>query len=202
MLLHSLIPNEASLGCEQLQTDETIFVNQIRSQKPDFALLTSEYAEQPGLFAQLRRSSPTTRIMLCVLPNAPKPGVLWPLLEALDVDVVCLLSELNKCLQTVSNGHFYVSALLATHSVSTTKAPFPGWHELTQCERRVLRLLAEGKSGPQIAGILFISPKTVDNHKYKISQKLNVSAGPGSLVKFALLNREKILAAPELTYTK
>ncbi len=158
------------------------------------ALLTNEYVDRPELFVQLRQHSPATRIILCILPNAPKSGALWTLIDALDLDAICLLSELTDCLQVTKAGGTYHSSLLSKYLAYTTNEPFPGWHDLTEAERRILTLMAESKTGPQIADALHISSKTVDNHKYKISQKLNVKAGPGSLIKFALVNREKILA--------
>jgi DNA-binding NarL/FixJ family response regulator len=47
---------------------------------------------------------------------------------------------------------------------------------LSKRERELLPLLADGKSVQEIADKLFISPKTVESHKYNIMEKLNVSS--------------------------
>ncbi len=57
--------------------------------------------------------------------------------------------------------------------------------KLTKAERRVLSKISEGFTTPQIAEKLFLSTKTVENHRMNISRKLCLS-GPNSLISFAL----------------
>lgn len=56
---------------------------------------------------------------------------------------------------------------------------------LTKAERKVFYKIAEGLTTPQIAEKLFLSQKTIENHRVNISRKLNLS-GPNSLISFAL----------------
>jgi DNA-binding CsgD family transcriptional regulator len=56
---------------------------------------------------------------------------------------------------------------------------------LTQRERDVLRLVAQGYSAPEIGEQLFISPKTVDTYKQRIQEKLGI-AHRSDYVQFAL----------------
>ncbi|HLP82374.1 MAG TPA: response regulator transcription factor [Nitrosomonas sp.] len=56
---------------------------------------------------------------------------------------------------------------------------------LTKAERKVLNKISEGLTTPQIAQKLFVSKKTIENHRVNISRKLNLS-GPNSLITFAL----------------
>lgn len=56
---------------------------------------------------------------------------------------------------------------------------------LTKAERKVLDKIAEGLTTPQIAQKLFVSKKTIENHRVNISRKLDLS-GPNSLINFAL----------------
>lgn len=58
-------------------------------------------------------------------------------------------------------------------------------NDLTKSERRILDKIAAGLTTPQIASKLFISRKTVENHRVNISRKLDLS-GPNSLINFAL----------------
>jgi RNA polymerase sigma factor (sigma-70 family) len=48
--------------------------------------------------------------------------------------------------------------------------------KLTAREREVFLLLADGLTPKEIAQRLFISPKTVETHKYKIMEKLEVTS--------------------------
>ncbi len=70
----------------------------------------------------------------------------------------------------------------------------PGWKELTEREKEVLWELAEGKSTAEVADHLYISVKTVENHKSSISSKLSVNGGPGSLLRFVFKNKVDILS--------
>jgi DNA-binding NarL/FixJ family response regulator len=56
---------------------------------------------------------------------------------------------------------------------------------LSEREREVLQLIVEGKSSAQIAGILGLSPKTVETYRSRLMHKLGISDLP-SLVKFAI----------------
>ncbi len=67
----------------------------------------------------------------------------------------------------------------------------PGLDELTPTERRVLRMLAEYKTSKQIADELFISSRTVDNHRANISAKLGLH-GSHALLKFAIEHKAEI----------
>ena len=56
---------------------------------------------------------------------------------------------------------------------------------LTQREREVLKLLAEGKTSKEIADLLYISLRTVQNHRANIMRKLKLRR-TADLVKYAL----------------
>jgi len=56
---------------------------------------------------------------------------------------------------------------------------------LTAREREILQLVAEGKTNKEIAGILNISPYTIDTHRAHILQKLNLHSAP-ELILYAV----------------
>lgn len=56
---------------------------------------------------------------------------------------------------------------------------------LTKTESKVLRLVADGKTSRQIAEIMFVSFKTIENHRANIADKLEIS-GKLSLITFAV----------------
>ena len=74
------------------------------------------------------------------------------------------------------------------HTMRDTSAPpldGDGLDVLSQRERQVLELVAEGLTSPQIGEQLGISPKTVARHRERIMNKLNLHSC-SELVKFAI----------------
>ena len=69
-------------------------------------------------------------------------------------------------------------------------ARLSGLAALTPREREVLRLIAEGLSGKEIAATLGVSAKTIETHRSRIMEKLGIHKVSG-LVRFAI--REGLL---------
>jgi DNA-binding CsgD family transcriptional regulator len=63
--------------------------------------------------------------------------------------------------------------------------------ELTATERRVLALLTEYKTNREIAAVLFVSVRTIENHRANICSKLNLH-GTHALMKFALKHKSEL----------
>ena len=55
---------------------------------------------------------------------------------------------------------------------------------LTKREIQILKLLASGKNNPEIAEILFISRRTVEQHRKNLNKKLNIKK-PFQILRFA-----------------
>jgi DNA-binding CsgD family transcriptional regulator len=62
---------------------------------------------------------------------------------------------------------------IRTGSHATRRRPATGWDSLTKTEGRVARLIADGKSNPEIAGTLYLSRRTVETHVSHILAKLD-----------------------------
>lgn len=60
--------------------------------------------------------------------------------------------------------------------------------KVTHMELKILELIAEQKTSKEIAELLYISSKTVRNHRYNMAKKLGVPAGNNSLTKWAIIN--------------
>ncbi len=80
------------------------------------------------------------------------------------------LGDLVRAIETVSGGGTYVDAVLAG-GLASGKAT-ERLVDLTQREREVLRLIADGKDYRQISAALFISPETVRTHVRKAMSRL------------------------------
>jgi two-component system response regulator NreC len=100
----------------------------------------------------------------------------------------CLDTELIAAVRTVMHGGTVfssnVSHILAEPQPSRA-ASGKSLENLTEREREVFFLLAEGKSPTQVAGSLFLSPKTVHTHRQHILEKLGLKTTT-ELIRFAL----------------
>lgn len=106
----------------------------------------------------------------------------------------CTSDELMEAIETVMEGRTYFSAAIAEVvqeayvNIVRNKARNP--QDLNDRERYILRLIAMGENTKAIAAELNISPKTVDHHRRKLMQKLNLD-NIADLTKYAI--REKII---------
>jgi DNA-binding NarL/FixJ family response regulator len=86
--------------------------------------------------------------------------------------------ELIKAIREVAQGRSYVTTLLAKDLINllidAAAAPREGGSPLTARQREVLQLIAEGRTMKEVAGILHVSPRTAESHKYDIMQALGV----------------------------
>jgi DNA-binding NarL/FixJ family response regulator len=101
------------------------------------------------------------------------------------------IADLIKCTEAVLSGQVYVSPqiedYLTEHHAHQQNNPdlqrMLGL--LSPTEKVILKLVAQGKTSIEIAGMLFISPNTVDNHRSNIARKMSLE-GKNSLIKFAI----------------
>ena len=89
--------------------------------------------------------------------------------------------ELVDAVRTVARGELFVrpaAARVLAQGLTRkdpAKAEREKFEKLTERERDVLRLVAQGFSAPEIGERLFISPKTVDTYKQRIHEKMGLS---------------------------
>jgi DNA-binding NarL/FixJ family response regulator len=97
-------------------------------------------------------------------------------------------SELLTAIADVLRGKAYVTARLKPENRQVQESRAKQFSkELTQRQREVLQLLAEGRPMKEIADILSVSEKTVMFHKYEIMKSLNIKNN-AELVLLALRN--------------
>jgi DNA-binding NarL/FixJ family response regulator len=100
------------------------------------------------------------------------------------------LAEIIDCIKTMMSGETYVSPAIFEISLSGTDPRI--FQKLTSAEMAILRCVADEMTSKDIAETLFVSVRTVENHRYNIAAKLELS-GTNSLLKYALANRQFIL---------
>jgi DNA-binding NarL/FixJ family response regulator len=149
-------------------------LERIEQRKPQVALVDVRMPKLGGieLTRRAQRSAPDTSILLytgygdrALLTEALDAGVRGFVLKEAPMD------DLIRAIQSVAGGGTYVDPVLAgTLAASSIGNKLP---ELTQRERDVLRLLADGLANEEIGKRLFISAETVRTHVRKAMDKLD-----------------------------
>jgi DNA-binding NarL/FixJ family response regulator len=101
------------------------------------------------------------------------------------------ITQLVMAIKMVMKGKQFISPaianLIAEQYVRSMdqEGDTPSLEILTAREKQILRGIAEGKANKNIAAALKISPRTVENHRGHLTQKLGLKT-PASLVKYAI----------------
>jgi len=102
--------------------------------------------------------------------------------------------EIITAIREVANGRAFITTLIAKDLISilieAKDGNTPG-ASLTQRQREVLQLIAEGRTMKQVAAILHISPRTAESHKYEMMEVLGVDT-TAALIQHAI--RLKLIA--------
>lgn len=162
--------------------------------RPDVAIMDLSMGDTDGATAtkEIVGKGLPTRVL--VLTMHSEEDYLVPLLEAGAAGYLVKSTadrELVDAVRAVAAGDVYVRPNAASVLAKglTRKDPRQvdreRFEKLTERERDVLRLTAQGYSAPEIGEKLFISPKTVDTYKQRIQEKLGFGHR-SDYVQFAL----------------
>ena len=164
---------EAGDGLEAIQL--------VRDLQPTLILIDLSMPKLGGIEAirQIKQIAQDTKILVVSmhvtekhLRAALKAGADGYLLKMADQD------EFYVAIQAILGGRSYVSSDLASLVLDVYRSQEPEDHSsfdtLTNREREILKLVAEGNANKDIANLLTISPKTVDNHRSNIMRKLEL----------------------------
>ena len=156
---------------------------------PDLIVMDVAMPELNGIEAtrRLKEESPRTRVLALSMHKdavyvreilrAGAHGYL--LKDAIDADLVAAV-------RAVANGEGYLSPGVANAVLTDYRQHVTDPIDLLSSrEREVLQLIAEGKTNKEIATLLRLSVYTVDAHRGRIMEKLNLHS-TGELVRFAL----------------
>jgi DNA-binding NarL/FixJ family response regulator len=102
--------------------------------------------------------------------------------------------DLRAAINTVIAGEYFLSPTIGGYLANRSQRAAellkhkPSLNDLTEAERRILKLIALNKTSKEIADEIFISYRTVESHRTNIATKLNIH-GSHSLLKFAIENK-------------
>ncbi len=165
-----------------------------RKVRPDIVLMDISMPKFGGLEAtvELRKTDPNMKVIVLTqyddreyISRFLKAGVSGYLLKT------AVGSELVNALRAVHRGEFYLFSSIASEVVAgylgkdKKTAEKDPYEKLTDREKQVLKLIAEGHSHKEIANCLNISVKTVIAHQTNISEKLSIH-NRVALAKFAI----------------
>jgi len=179
------VVGEASNGDEALKM--------VKELKPNMVLMDMAMPIMGGLEATRRicKEFPTTKVL--VLTQYDDKEYVFPVIEAGAsgfISKVAASSELAAGIRSVYLGDSYLSPSVAKFLVEDYRyrggrvAQDP-YEQLTNRERDVFKLVAEGYTTQEIAHMLVVSPKTVEGHKTNLMAKIGIH-NRTELVKYAL----------------
>jgi two-component system response regulator NreC len=168
-------------------------VEKTRLLRPDVVVMDLAMPGMDGLEATRRIAALDVGARVLVLTSQTEDAFLLPVLEAGASGFVRKTSadvDLLTAIRTVAGGEvfLYPSAtrvLLRKYQQAREPQEEGPLDKLSEREREVLTLTAEGYSSAEIGKKLFLSPKTVDTYRARMMQKLGLTHR-AELVKLAL----------------
>lgn len=180
---------EAENGVEALKIIEKLW--------PDIAIIDGNMPEMGGLelAKMVKAKNLTVKLIFLTMfkdetmfNEAMNAGVKGYVLKDNAV------TDIVACIKAVKNGEPFIAPALTQFLLNRSNSGKPEksmLQSLTKTERRILRFIAEEKTSKEIGEILFIHPRTVDNHRTNICQKLDIH-GSNALLRFALTHKAEL----------
>jgi DNA-binding NarL/FixJ family response regulator len=173
----------------------------IMAHKPDVAVVDFQMPKLTGLELARKAESAglSTKIILLTMHRDRK--IFFAALDAgvrgyvLKDDAI---TDIGLAIQRVAGGSHFISSELTDLLIEKNRVQTPADSidtligSLTVAEKKVLALIAELKSNDEIAGALFISKRTVENHKVSLAGKLRLGSSK-QLLRFALQNKDRLV---------
>jgi DNA-binding NarL/FixJ family response regulator len=163
------------------------------AKQPDVIFMDISMPGLNGLEATARLAKESPKVRVIIVSRHENEEYFWGALKAGASGYLlkkAAVAELGSALERVIGGEIYLSQeisnqlrkKLPSQQLAFSRSPL---EQLTTRQREILQLIAEGQTTKAIALILKVSPKTVEYHRAKLMERLNIFDIPG-LVRFAL----------------
>lgn len=178
-----------------MATDGRAMLAAVEQVKPDVVVVDISMPLLNGIDAarQLKKTAPNVRVVFLTMHADVSYAV-----EALGaggagfVLKTSAAEELLTAIREAMRGRRFVPPVLSAQVLQALAKRGPRDGEsataLTERQREVLQLVAEGRTLKAIAGILHVSPRTVEFHKYRIMDELGLRS-TGELAQYAIKHR-------------
>lgn len=182
--------------CGEAENGNTAF-ELIKKLTPDIAILDINMPGMNGfdIAKKVKSEEMTVNIIFLTMYNEEE---LFN--KAMDLGVKgyilkeCAVKDILDCIQSVADGKYYISPVISDYLVNRStvlkidEKQKSAIEKLTPTEKQILKFIAEDKTSKEIADRLFISVRTVENHRMNICNKLSIH-GSNALLKFSLENK-------------
>jgi DNA-binding NarL/FixJ family response regulator len=166
----------------------------VRELTPDVVLMDIAMPIMDGVEATRRIHKEFPKVKVLALTQYDDKAYVFPVIEAGAsgfISKTAASSELVAGIRSVHRGDSFLSPSVARflvedyQQIASMKGSQDPYEQLTNREREVLKLVAEGHTTQEIAAMLVLSPKTVERHKTNLMSKLDIH-NRTELVKYAL----------------
>jgi two-component system response regulator NreC len=163
--------------------------------QPNILLLDIQMPNMRGIeaIAEIKRQAPQIKILILSMHDRGE-YVLQAMQSGANGYILkkSAAAELVSALGHICAEGFYLSPSISRYVVTRwlndeadLQSTEPKDSQLSERERGVLKLIAEGRSNKEVAGLLHISPKTVETHRARIMHKLELHTVP-DMVRYAI----------------
>jgi DNA-binding NarL/FixJ family response regulator len=191
--LQALLESEPDFSIVGLAADGLETLRLVEKLKPDVLVLDLMMPGLSGLEALriIRERSPRTRVViLSIYSSVPF------ITQALQLGATgyvlkgCTEENLLRAIREAAVGRRFLSPPVTEIAIQayveqSKMGPFDPHDTLTARQREVLQMVVEGKTNTEIAERLHISPRTVENHRSALMQKLGVQ-NQTELIRYAI----------------
>jgi two-component system response regulator NreC len=181
--LRSLLSSSANFEIVGEAADGREAIRHVEKLKPDLILTDLSMPRMNGMEAikEIKRKSPATKVLVLTVHRAEE-YILATFRAGADGYVLkdSTHSELIMAVKKVLSGTHYITPEIAEKVIEgylegkKSLKSRTSWETLTQREREILKLIAEGYRNKAIAEDLCISVKTVEKHRANLMEKLDL----------------------------
>lgn len=187
--LQQILEDYKDISIVDICTDGDILLRSLRKKMPNVLLLDLQMPGKDGfeLTKLIKKKYPNVAILVLTntdilfqVKSVLKNGAKGFLLKSATPEV------LVKAIEIVHSGMQFIDPEIAQKLRQESEQSNNEELALTKREKEILLLIAQGQTSQQIASKLFLSQRTVENHRFNILDKLSVN-NSAELIKKAIL---------------